>query len=176
MLINLIKRLNKTATGPVANSRISMFATILKALPIVALITIISFVTLRFTSCSETFFKQKEINRVESANKVEVINDLTKAAIENNKAVEVLNNTNALNIKSLNESTAQEKSIMSASQQKALVVKEKISQIKENYQKLPETPENIKIKKAAVSTILINSVWDTYCDTNQNEKCEAAPS
>lgn len=171
MLLNMLKFLNKRAIGTMSNTVVCAIANAIKLAPFVIVSLIVILMMFKFTSCSDVFFKQKEVTRIENKNKAEIKEKIDQANKKSDEAVTLLKSTNELNIKSLTQNVEAEKKINEVSSTKNAAVKEKIIEIKEKFNQLPISVTNVKIKEDAISVILIDSIWSSYCDSTPKPSC-----
>jgi hypothetical protein len=92
--------------------------------------------------------------------------------VKNKVEIEKLSSSNKISLTALNEL----KDTTQVNKDKLVVVQKdtraKIVVIKKKFENTPVTIESTQIQSTEISLVQINSVWDVFCDGNDNPLCK----
>ena len=145
----------------------------LKALPYIVLVGVIIFGVAKLGSCSGGLSDSKAVLNAHLETQKEINVILKESNDANNKTVNDLSKSSQVSLDTVVKQSADEKKLTEVASKRELDLKNKLAEVLKNYQNDPKSLETMRKKDLQISTIQINSVWESYCSESADTQCKA---
>lgn len=145
----------------------------LKALPYIVLVCVVIFGVAKLGSCAGGLSDSKQVLKADLETQKEANGILEESNKNNSKTINQLSKSSQVTLDTVVKQSDDEKKLGQATSKRELDLKKKLDDVIKTYQSNPKSLDNMHKKDLQISTIQINSVWESYCSGSTDIQCKA---